>query len=88
MHGCSVYQLPGLWHGVAEFGGFGEGAALLDGDGMEAVLDGIRLLAEGCDSLQVGLWDGPPLLAGLQHCLYAGSQMRLTPFLGAGTSLP
>jgi hypothetical protein len=57
LHPKSVYQVPGVWHGVAQLGGFHPGVDLLHGEeAREEVLDRVRFFAEDCDSLQVGLW--------------------------------
>jgi hypothetical protein len=50
---ASICLLPGLWQGVAEFGGFGAAAGQLQRDELrEQALDHMRLLAEECDHLQ------------------------------------
>lgn len=55
LHPKSVYQVPGVWHGVAELDGFHSGVELLRGEAArEEVLDRVRFFAEDCDSLQVG----------------------------------
>lgn len=50
----AVYTMPGLWHGVAEFGGFGEGLGMLTpgSDVREALCDRVRHLGEACNNLQ------------------------------------
>jgi hypothetical protein len=56
LHPRSVYQVPGVWHGVAQLEGFHPGVDLLHGEeAREEVLDRVRFFAEDCDSLQVGL---------------------------------
>ena len=55
LHPKSVYQVPGVWHGVAQLHGFHPGVDLLHGEeAREEVLDRVRFFAEDCDSLQVG----------------------------------
>jgi hypothetical protein len=55
LHPRSVYQVPGVWHGVAQLEGFHPGVDLLHGEeAREEVLDRVRFFAEDCDSLQVG----------------------------------
>ena len=57
LHPASVCLLPGLWQGVAEFGGFGAAAGLLQREELrEQALDRVRLAAEECDHLQVSAW--------------------------------
>lgn len=53
LHPRSVYLLPGLWAGAAEFSGFGHGrGALTSSEAREEALDRVRCFAEECDSLQ------------------------------------
>jgi hypothetical protein len=54
----SVYTLPGHWHGVTEFCGYGKGREVMAGasETQEVLSDRVRLLAEACDSLQ-GEWE-------------------------------
>ena len=53
LHPRSVLQLPGLWHGVSDFDGFGAGRQALAGEeAREEARDRIRMFAEECDLLQ------------------------------------
>lgn len=55
LHPKSVYQVPGVWAGVAQLDGYHSGVDLLRGEeAREEVLDRVRFFAEDCDSLQVG----------------------------------
>lgn len=54
----SVWTLPGVWHGVTDFGCYNDGAAALGGGGLagaeakDEMLDRVRVLCEECDSMQ------------------------------------
>lgn len=57
LHPRSAHQLEGLWHGVAEFGGFGDGAAYTATAGrLEDMAESIRCVG-GCSGL-VGSYKG------------------------------
>jgi hypothetical protein len=59
LHPKSIYQVSGVWHGVAQLNGFHPGVDLLRGEeAREEVLDRVRFFAEDCDSLQVGIEQG------------------------------
>jgi len=51
-----VYTLPGVWHGSTPFAGFGDGCALLAGEGgaevKEELSERVRSMGEACDQLQ------------------------------------
>ncbi|KAK9811921.1 hypothetical protein WJX72_012443 [[Myrmecia] bisecta] len=52
LHPRSIYQIPGVWHGVADYAGFGEGGSVLRTDeAREEVMDRLRQFVEGCDHL-------------------------------------
>lgn len=48
----SCVLVRGAWHGVTPFAGFGDGRALAPQDALEDAVDGMRHLAEECDSIE------------------------------------
>lgn len=81
LHPKSVYQVPGVWHGVAQLGGFHPGVDLLHGEeAREEVLDRVRFFAEDCDSLQVGFGHSISTLCGgyIKHTMRASSPTTAT----------